>query len=372
MDISKINAVILAAGRSSRQNGFKPLLPIGPKTAIEHCINLFSAMGLSRVYVVVGHRADELMPVVSSAGAHTVVNTDYGQGMFSSVQAGVSKLPESMAGFFVLPADIPLVRRVSLEFLISAFEKNPDTAVFLPEFYGRTGHPPLIRTDLRARIASHDGTNGLRGVFDPETTMRVTVPDRFILEDIDTPGQYQKILDLWQNHGIPSLEEASILLDYQCRSLPEVAAHCRTVAQVAGKLADAVNQRPGPRVNRDLTVSAALLHDIARNQPKHCQAGAGLLKALGYSTRLADIVARHADYDPPQGEPVNETELVYLADKLVSKTRMVSIDERFGARYDQFKHEPEARQAVMRKWKQATAICDRIQKAMGVGLSELL
>ena len=33
-----IAAIVLAAGRSQRMGAFKPLLPFGPKTVIETCI----------------------------------------------------------------------------------------------------------------------------------------------------------------------------------------------------------------------------------------------------------------------------------------------------------------------------------------------
>lgn len=217
MDPEKIGAVILAAGRSSRQNGLKPLLPIGPKTAIRHCMDLFFESGLPWVNVVVGHRADEIIPEVKSAGAHPVLNSAWDRGMFSSVQAGVGALPEDISGFFVMPADIPLVLKTTIEFLIDCFKKNSGIWVFLPEFRGRTGHPPLVRSDLRTAIACHDGQNGLRGVFDKCVTSRIPVPDRYILEDIDTPGQYKKVLDLWRHRDISQPGEAGIILDRKCR-----------------------------------------------------------------------------------------------------------------------------------------------------------
>ena len=371
-DIRKIGAVILAAGRSTRQKGFKPLLPIGPQTVIEHCIRLFAGNGVSHIKVVLGHRADELRPVVAAAGGYPVINPDYDQGMFSSVMAGVAALPADIAGFFVLPVDIPLVRPITLEILQALFHKDPDHDVFLPEFAGRTGHPPILREHLRGDIAGHNGEKGLRGVLEKRAATRVPVPDRHILEDIDTPEQYRKALDLWQRRGTPAPEEAKILLERECRESPEVIAHSRAVARIAGRLADAVNETGVLNVDRGLVVSAALLHDIAKGQPAHCHAGAKRLQALGFSNGLTDIVARHADYDPVPNTPINEIELVYLANKLVQGSEGVRFDARFQSKYDRFTGNEDARQAVMKRWRQASGICERVEKVIGREVKSLL
>jgi len=111
-----IGALILSAGRSTRQRGFKPLLPIGHRTVLEHCLHLFSRLetGPCQTVVVLGHRAEDLRPVVSGLGAIPVHNPDFDLGMFSSVQVGSAALSPSVQAFFVLPVDIPLVRPLTI------------------------------------------------------------------------------------------------------------------------------------------------------------------------------------------------------------------------------------------------------------------
>jgi CTP:molybdopterin cytidylyltransferase MocA len=208
----KVGAVILAAGYSKRQNGFKPLLPLGDKTVLEHCLHHFKARGLRDIVVVLGHRAEELSPLVKASGAKTVLNPDYDQGMFSSVQVGVASLPTSSQAFFVLPVDIPLVRYLTIDCLVQAFKRKNKADVIVPTFQNKTGHPPLIRDNLRTAILEHDGTQGLRGVLNKSKIANVEVPDRHILLDIDTPEQYQKAQMLWERYSLPSPEEAEILL----------------------------------------------------------------------------------------------------------------------------------------------------------------
>ena len=368
----KIGALILSAGRSSRQSGFKPILPIGPMTVLEHCIRLFTESGIGAVQVVLGHRAEELLPIIEKTGAHPVINQEYDRGMFSSVQIGLAALPADIAGFFVLPVDIPLVRPITLEILVDCFSRNPNTEAFLPGFAGRTGHPPLLRENLRRDIAAYDGGKGLRGVLERCGTTVVSVPDRHILEDMDTPEQYIKIVDFWQRRDIPTPDEAEILLLRECRDNEDNVRHSRSVAQVAKKLAEAVNESGASTIDTQLVVAAALLHDIAKGQADHCRAGASRLKALGFSDQLAEIVACHADYEPVPGTAVNETELVYLADKLVRETKTVRLDTRFQTKYDRLAGNEQARQSVLRRWRQARMISDRIEKSINCRMTSLL
>ena len=51
MKIPHYTAIILAGGLSSRMNKFKPLLPLGDSTVIEHGINLFRQSGIDVVLV---------------------------------------------------------------------------------------------------------------------------------------------------------------------------------------------------------------------------------------------------------------------------------------------------------------------------------
>ncbi len=368
-----IGALVLSAGRSTRQRGFKPLLPIGRRTVLEHCLHLFSKLetGPCQTVTVLGHRAEDLRPVVRGFGAIPVLNPDHDLGMFSSVQAGAAALSPSVQAFFVLPVDIPLVRPLTISCLLQAMAENSIAQAFVPCFAGRTGHPPLLRSGLRQAIAAHDGSQGLRGVLAAARVEQVEVPDRHILVDIDTPEQYRQALDLWQRRDIPSPDEAEALLDRECGRSSQVAAHSRAVARVAGILARGVNSCQASQLDPDLAVAAALLHDIAKGSPDHCAAGARRLAELGFSTRLTGIVAGHADYDPDPHQAVNETEVVYLADKLVQGDAVIPLDERFQAKLSMFADNPEAVRAVQRRWEQARFIADRIAKACGGSLPAL-
>ncbi len=188
-----IAALILAAGLSSRLGAFKPLLPLGSSTFIEEAVKRFRGAGIGDIWVVTGHRAAELTPVLERLKIRQVFNSDYRQGMSSSVRAGVAGLEPGIAAFFMLPVDIPLVAPDTIKSLLQAYRRGHARIVY-PVFRGRRGHPPLISPACVIDLpADYDG--GLRAFLSRyhSEALDLEVDDEAILLDCDTPEDYYRL-----------------------------------------------------------------------------------------------------------------------------------------------------------------------------------
>ena len=185
----RVGAVILAAGLSTRMGDFKPLLPIGSRTLLSHTINLFQTSGIEDIVVVKGHQSEKLTRELASCNCRSVMNENFEDGMFSSVQAGVKALDAENEAFFLLPVDIPLVRQSTIVQMLQAMNRDASTLVFYPEYRSRRGHPPLVRFDLIAEIHSSNDSGGLGALLDRyrQQARNILVDDPFILLDVDTP-----------------------------------------------------------------------------------------------------------------------------------------------------------------------------------------
>jgi CTP:molybdopterin cytidylyltransferase MocA len=194
-----IAAIILAAGLSSRMGDFKPLLPLGRATVLERVVNLFKQAGVSDIRVVVGHRAEELWPLLEGWGIRGVANPAYGEGMFTSVRAGVASLEPGVAAFFMHPVDIPLVSPATVQALCQVRGQAGEQILY-PTFQGRRGHPPLISISLAAAITSWPGEGGLKALLRryEGQAREIAVPDEFILRDMDHPGEYARLARAWE------------------------------------------------------------------------------------------------------------------------------------------------------------------------------
>ena len=139
---------------------------------------------------------------------------------------------------------------------------------------------------------------------------------------------------------LPSREQA---LQYLRRSgcSRYVIKHCKTVAELAVKIAKACKER-GLDVNLELVEVGALLHDIGRSKTHtvhHAVAGAEIAKSLNLPKPIISIIKRHVgggittseadrlgwpkDVYVPQ---TLEEKIVSYADKLIEGSRRVQIE----------------------------------------------
>lgn len=367
----RVAAIVLAAGLSSRMGRCKPLLPLGGATVLERVVGLLKAAGVAEVLVVTGHRSTELAPLAAGLGARTVFNPGYEQGMFSSVLAGAAALPPNTRAFFMLPADMPLVRPATLLRTAEAWTAS-GAALAHPCFLGQRGHPPLIGAGLLPGIMAWPGQGGLKGFLESQAGpgLMVEVPDQGVLRDMDHPQDYQEMEARWRRRQVPGPQEVQALLGPVLGVEQKVRGHCRAVATVALALGQAL-QDAGQPLDLELLEAAALVHDLAKGQPDHAGAGARLLGGWGWEP-AARAVETHMDIQVPSGGPVGEAELLYLADKLVEGASLVDLEGRFAAKLKRHGADPVLAEAIRRRWHNACAIQARLEQASGRALGDIL
>jgi molybdenum cofactor cytidylyltransferase len=181
-----IEGLVLAAGRSQRAGVFKPAHLHEGRPLLLHAVASL-ARWCERVVVVAGHRHREVAAMLADdPDAHLVVNADHDRGMFSSVQVGAAALSADLRGFFVLPADCPLVDRTVPGALLEAFAQHDDARPVVPTCGGRGGHPVLLPGRARQILTDAPITGTLRDVIRTLDPLRLAVEHPSVLMDIDT------------------------------------------------------------------------------------------------------------------------------------------------------------------------------------------
>ena len=195
-------AIVIAAGLSSRMGEFKPLLDIGGTPALHLLLGTIRNAGIENTVVVTGYE-HELIENKTKGDVPCVYNADYESGMFSTVLAGirfVSMKWESSAAL-LFPVDVPLVSSDTIRGLMAAYEQARFPRYAVPVYEEKNGHPLLIPREYYAEILEYTGEGGLKGVrsrHDAEM-LRYTVNDIGCVLDMDTPGDYEKILEYHRN-----------------------------------------------------------------------------------------------------------------------------------------------------------------------------
>jgi hypothetical protein len=262
-----------------------------------------------------------------------------------------------------MPVDIPLVRPSTVKTLIDSFPAHPERILY-PAFDSLRGHPVLVPSSLVPEILGWTGEGGLKAVLDAHETaaLDVPVPDEFILADMDTRDDYADLARRLTRYGIPSEKECTALLDI-AGTADNIRRHCRAVADIASRLAGAL-VAAGQPVDTGAVRAAALVHDIAKMQPRHAGTGAGLLRDAGF-TGISDIVALHTALEAP-GLPVTlEAKLVYLADKYAREAEPVTLEERYRSAAARYGDAPHITGKIMERLDGALAVRDEIGSLLG-------
>jgi molybdenum cofactor cytidylyltransferase len=150
-----VDALIVAAGNSSRCSGYKPLYRWRDKYLITHIIEK-SAEFCEQVIVITGHNAELLESSVTASCPFDVLskvtfvhNRNYRQGMFSSLQAGCAALSGTSWAFYQF-TDQPAL---PLAFFGEFMAQISDGVDWIqPVFDGKKGHPLLLSPKMQRLI----------------------------------------------------------------------------------------------------------------------------------------------------------------------------------------------------------------------------
>jgi molybdenum cofactor cytidylyltransferase len=195
--IPPFGVVLLAAGFSRRMGAPKALLPWGDGCVIDAHLQSWRAAGASQIGIVV--RPDDVnlrRRLFMEPDVLEISNPHAARGMMSSVRAAAAWpfWPAHLTHFVVVLVDQPHVSSRTLAALLAAARELPER-ICQPIFEGRRGHPVILprREFLDLATTTRDT---LREWMHDHQHLRqfVTCADAAVVEDFDTPSQYERAL----------------------------------------------------------------------------------------------------------------------------------------------------------------------------------
>lgn len=176
-----VAAIVTAAGAGRRMGQDKALLDLGGTPAVRRVVDQCLAGGAEQVLVVRAQGAAPLPPL--PAGVMQVQVDGEGE-MADSIRAALSMLAPSVDRVIVFPVDHALVMADTVCALHSAL--GGGTAIALPLFRGRPGHPVAFR---RAVIEELRATAILRDVVhrEPSRVRAIPTANPWVCCDLDRP-----------------------------------------------------------------------------------------------------------------------------------------------------------------------------------------
>ena len=164
-DTAQIAAVILAAGTSARARCNKLMVDLGGEPLFMKAVRAAIKSKASPIYVVTGHRAEELEQYLEPLDINILRNNDYSSGVRTSIRLGVNSVPSFCDGALLIPADMPCITSAYINKMIKAFDNHNRRQLCITFFEGRKYNPILWGRDLYPQADLVPENAHLRSIF---------------------------------------------------------------------------------------------------------------------------------------------------------------------------------------------------------------
>lgn len=196
MDIA---VVILAAGKASRMGSIKQLLPYKNSTLLQYAISQALNSKTNNVYCVLGANSKIIKEKIQVEHVTLIQNPNWETGLSSSIVSAVNHVKNLEAlpdGVLIMLADQPNIDSNYINELLNLHQKNHKEIV--ASAYGSiNGVPAIFPSKYFKKLLRLKGDKGAKAFLNnnQEYIIRFTSKSTETLNDIDSPEDYQKLIE---------------------------------------------------------------------------------------------------------------------------------------------------------------------------------
>jgi len=187
--------ILLAAGGSARLGSPKQLLTFNGKNLLRHAVDVAVVTGCSPVVVVLGSDSDLLRKELEDKSVVMVENTNWKEGMASSIRCGLEWIQQSFQQaerVLILVCDQPFITAALLWQLL---EKGEETGmpVIASRYEGVIGTPAVFHKNFFPALMELQGDKGAGKLIAANPKLVATVSFPRGITDIDTAEEYERL-----------------------------------------------------------------------------------------------------------------------------------------------------------------------------------
>jgi len=183
----KTVAVILAAGQSRRMgNANKMTVEIDGKPMVRHVAEAALSSTTDSVFVVTGHRPDDVKLALEGLDVTFVHNPDYSGGLSTSLANGIGAVSDQAEQTMILLGDMPYLEASMINEIVEAGKDNGN--IVMATCDGKRGNPVLWPRRFFEELTRIEGDTGARHVIgaNADQVVEVEIGSAAAI-DLDTP-----------------------------------------------------------------------------------------------------------------------------------------------------------------------------------------
>ena len=121
-----------------------------------------------------------------------VFNSNYKEGISSSIKKGIKNLSEKNEAFFISLGDMPSINYNTYNQLI---KYSKDKKVIVPLFKGQKGNPVLFPKSFEKKLLSIEGDSGAKKMLEinKKEVLNLEIDDPGIIKDLDVPSDFNSL-----------------------------------------------------------------------------------------------------------------------------------------------------------------------------------
>ncbi|MFC2043055.1 selenium cofactor biosynthesis protein YqeC [Chloroflexota bacterium] len=190
-----VAGIVLAAGGSTRMGQPKQIMNFRSKPLVRIAARTALAAGLAPVIVVTGAINNQVKAALEGLPITIAHNPDWHSGQSTSVAAGINATPTRTGSAIFLLADQPLVSESMIRKLVE-LHAHSLSPIVAPSINRHRSNPVLFDRDAFSDLLNLSGDIGGRALFSKHQVCWLPWVDTTSAIDIDTPDDYQRLLDI--------------------------------------------------------------------------------------------------------------------------------------------------------------------------------
>jgi molybdenum cofactor cytidylyltransferase len=191
--MSRLGAVILAAGDSSRLGQAKQLLPFRGQTLVRRAVTAATDANCAPVIIVVGNLSAAIRRELDGTSATVVENDDWERGMGTSIRVGIKELSDSTEAAVLLTCDQPLVDSAVIAELVQT-QKRTGKPIVASSYANTLGIPAIFDKSCFPALLALPDDSGAKSIIVSrhDGVASISFEDGGI--DIDTAEDFERLV----------------------------------------------------------------------------------------------------------------------------------------------------------------------------------
>jgi molybdenum cofactor cytidylyltransferase len=201
--IQHCGILIIAAGESKRLGQPKQLLMLDGQSLINRLIEKVKQAGDFPITLVLGANADQIQQQLNHSNLHIVLNTDWQEGMASSIRVGLAQMVQEQTnstqkniqidGIMILVCDQPFINPTHIQSLLQIQQqtKQPIAACYYAQVLGT---PALFHASIFHDLMALEGDTGAKKIINAREEEVAKLHFEKGIIDIDTIEDYHKLI----------------------------------------------------------------------------------------------------------------------------------------------------------------------------------